>query len=331
MLTLVYGFDWEAYTDYIMPTFTRWLLHGDEKTIHQLYERTRCAREEQFTPVAIRHLLTWPRAQAFVQQLPQGSYTRREYQLICDAQSFTDVSDTYVHRHPPRLHQSSDAIRAVWGALVEQYCLSQLTLPETPILSGHTLFSSLPYEQCAGNQNDIVSLLHSAGFSTLASEISIQPLIPELAEEVDISETFTDSDPDLTTGFSLGHHPATLHLRGWLASLSVRAMVLFELLACGRRSMPFGHRPGEPYEDYVGYLTPGEVRQLAHCLHNVDAPNTALHTEQDYPRFLIPTNKDSLDLDLRFVDEILPVHANALLHSMRIATQHDLGLICRAG
>jgi len=329
MLAFVYGFDWEAYTDNIMPAFTRWLIHGDEKTIYQLYERTRCAREEQFTPMAIRHLLTWPRAQAFVQQLPQGTYMRHEYQLICDSLSFTMVSDIYVHRHPPRLHQNSDALRAIWGALVEQYCQPWLSLPDDITPTGSSSFSSSHYEQFLTThdtgQHDIISLLRSAGFGTLAREIGTQSLIPDLAEE-DHCDTVSDSEPP--SGVILGHHPATLHLRGWLATLSVRAMALFEFLACGRRSMPFGYRSGEPYEDYIGYLTPGEVQQLALCLQNVDAPKT-LYSAQGNPHAFMTTNENSPDSCL--IDEIIPAHADAFLRVVRAAAQYNLGLTCRMG
>ena len=274
MLAHIYGFNWDVYTDYIMPAFTRWLVHDDTKMISQLYERTRCAHEEQFTPEIMHHLRTWPRAQDFVRQLPQGSYTRHEYQLLCDPWSFTAVSDIYVHRHPPRLYRQSNAIRVMWGALVEQHCLPWFTLPDTD----------------------------------------------------DLSAILDEKEAELAAnGVVLGHHPATIHLRGWLATISVRAMALFELLACGRRCMPFGYRSGEPYEDSIGYLTPTEVLRLATCLRDADAPET-LRAEQDYAHFHLV--QDTYAADPRLLDEILPAHAGPFLEIVRLAAQYGVGLIC---
>ena len=275
MLARVHGFNWDVYTDYIMPAFMRWLVYNDAKMICQLYERTRCAHEEQFTPALMHHLHSWPRAQAFVQQLPQGFYTRREYQLLCDPRSFTAVSDIYIHRHPPRLYQDSNAIRVIWGALIEQHCLPWFTLPDTDDLSG-----ILDGEEAAIAANGVV----------------------------------------------LGHHPATIHLRGWLATFSIRAMALFELLACGRRCMPFGYRSGEPYEDIIGYLTPTEILYLARCLRNADPPQVP-QAEQNYTYYHL--RNDGYTPDFRMLDEILPAHADSFLQIVRLAAQHGVGLICR--
>ena len=272
MLARVHGFNWDVYTGYIMPAFTRWLVHDDTKMICQLYERTRCAQEEQFTPALMHDLRTWPRAQAFVEQLPRGSYTQREYEFLCDPRSFTAVSDIYVHRHPPRLYRHSSAIRVIWGALVKQHCLPWFTLPDT----------------------DDLSAILDGKEAALAAD-----------------------------GVALGHHPATLHLRGWLATLSVRAMALFELLACGRRCMPFGYRSGEPYEDTIGYLTPTEVLQLALCLRDVDAPEIP-QTEPDSTRL----RHSKLASDFRLLDETLPAHAGPFLEIVRLAAQYGVGLIC---
>src|SRR4051794_33424503 len=104
----VYGFDWEAYVGRIMPAFARWLVDRNETVIHQLYQQTRCAFEEQFTPSAMQMSCTWPRAKTFVQQLPRGSHANKEYQLLCSAKQFIKVSDSYVHHHPPQLYQNSD-------------------------------------------------------------------------------------------------------------------------------------------------------------------------------------------------------------------------------
>ncbi len=275
MLARVHGFNWDAYTDYIMPAFTRWLVYDDAKMICQLYEQTRCAHEEQFMPALMHHLRSWPRAQAFVQQLPQGPYTQREYKLLCDPRSFTAVSDIYVHRHPPRLYRDSNALRVIWGALVERHCLPWFNLPNTGDLS-----------------------------ATLAGK-----------------EAVLEAD-----GVVLGHHPAIIHMRGWLSSFSIRAMALFEFLACGRRCMPFGYRAGEPYEDTVGYLTPIEVLHLAECLRDADAPETP-QAEQDYAHFRMV--HDGYTTNFRLLDEILPAHAGPFLELVRLAAQYGVGLICR--
>ncbi len=275
MLARVYGFNWDVYTDTIMPAFTRWLVHEDEQMIHQLYEQTRCAGEEQFTPALMQSIRTWPRAQAFVQQLPQSSYTQREYQLLCDPESFTAMSDIYVHHHPPRLYRQSNALRVIWGALIEHHCLCCFTLPDL---------------------DDTSAIFEGQEMSLMAN------------------------------GAVLGHHPATIHLRGWLATISVRAMALFEFLACGRRCMPFGYRSGEPYEDSVGYLTPLEVLRLATCLRHSEAPEP-LSAERDYTHFRLI--QDRRITDPRLLDEVLPAHAGPFLEIVRLAAQSSIGLLCR--
>src|SRR5579871_5709800 len=113
MLVRIYGFNWNAYTKRVMPAFAHWLIDGNEQEVYKLFEQTRCAREERFTPSAVQKLLTWPRAQAFVRQLPKGFYTHREYQKLCSAEQFTALSDSYAFRHPPQLYQNSSVIRAV--------------------------------------------------------------------------------------------------------------------------------------------------------------------------------------------------------------------------
>src|SRR5690348_11801419 len=96
----VYGFDWETYTDLVMPAFAHWLVDGNETVIYQLYQQTRCAQEEHFLPSTMQLLSTWLRAKMFVQQLPRGSHTNKEYQLLCTAEQFTKLSDSYIHHHP---------------------------------------------------------------------------------------------------------------------------------------------------------------------------------------------------------------------------------------
>ncbi len=326
MMVRVYGFDWEAYTGLVMPAFAHWLVEGDETAIYQLYKQTRCAREEQFIPPAMQQTLTWTRAQAFVQQLPRGTHTRKEYQILCSAEQFSAVNDSYIHRHSPQLYQNSDALRAVWGAIIEEYCQSWFTLPK----SGERTETAQPQAtvEQAMNRGEIVALLHSAGLSELAREVSARAAeAPHLEEEP--QEDFDMEDVYVSSrGIEIGRHPTTLHIRGWLAPRSIRAMALFELLVCGRRTMPFGFRAGEPYEAYIGYLNPDEVWQLAACLRSIDPPSPA-EAEADYTRFrqgqIEPTK------EFRMLDEVQPAHATAFLTAVRIATQCGLGLLCSMG
>lgn len=123
----------------------------------------------------------------------------------------------------------------------------------------------------------------------------------------------------------LGEHPNTLHLRGWLAGISVRAMALFEYLACGRRRMPFGYEAGEPPGTYIGYLTPPEVQQLARCLQNVQPPQQAAAREDSWHSSAPSLEKQN---EYRLVDEILPSYTNEFLQAVRNAANRELGLIC---
>src|SRR5204863_10076092 len=99
-----------------------------------------------------------------------------------------------------------------------------------------------------------------------------QPTSDAGAQENEETEEAGERDE----GIFIGRQPAPLHLRGWLARHSVRAMALFELLACERRALPFGHQPGDPYGSYSGYLTPEETTQLADCLHAIELPTSAV-------------------------------------------------------
>jgi hypothetical protein len=275
MAVHLYGLDWEAYGGLVMPAFARWLLHGTETPVYELYQQTRCAREEQYIPAVMRTLCTWPRAESFVRQLPRSGQICAEYRVLCCAEEFTRLNDRYMHQHIPQLYPVSDALRAVWGAIVEKHCQSCLTVPDG---------------------------------------------------EAESNSIHMDKDEHETSGqgVSLGSHPAPLHLRGWLAARSVRAMALFELLACGRRCMPFGSRAGEPYESYIGYLTPIEVKHMADCLcHETRCP-TSEEAEADYTRFRLATTQD-----FRMIDEVLPVYAAVLLQVVRMAARDGSGLICR--
>ncbi len=264
MIVRVHGFSWLAYGQQVMPALACWLLSQDEHLIYQLYQQTRCAREEQCMPPPLRSLSTWSRALSFVQQLPLNAHARSEYEHLCSPERFTTTSDRYVYRHPPQLIQSSEALRTLWGALIETYCL--------------------PW-----------------------------PL--------------AETNADEPTGVVIGRLPTTLHIRGWLATISVRAMSLFELLACERRCMPFGCQPGTPFSSFAGYLTPDEVQHLAFCLRDVQPPNQALAV-LDYQRFRQQINDHTT---FRMIDEVLPLHADAFISAVHLAAQQGIGLICSIG
>jgi hypothetical protein len=281
MIIRLYGFDWIVYKERIMPALAAWLVDGDVEQAHQLFLHTRCSQEEQAMPAPLRLQATWPRSQTFVQRLPRSPHMLQEYALLCSAEQFTSVSDRYAHQHTPQLQQQAEALRTVWGALIETYCL--------------------PWSHQDEDEPEIVQLL------TREAQI-LQQKIPE---EVII-----------------GRLPMTLHLRGWLASISIRAMALFEFLACGRRSMPFGYQPGYPFGSYVGYLTPDEVRQIALCLHHIDAPDQ-VEAEADQIRFqALQTHK--LDT-FHLIDEVLPTHAAPFLKATQLAAYQGWGLICSIG
>ncbi|BCL80305.1 hypothetical protein ccbrp13_27700 [Ktedonobacteria bacterium brp13] len=327
MLVRIHGFDWETYNKQVMPSFSRWLIERDDSQVAQLYEQTRCARDEEFLPPSIHALRTWSRAQAFVQQLPQGAHAAREYRLLCTAETFTEFSDRYIHHHPPQLYHNADALRAVWGAIVEEYCQAWLIPPcehSGTGSDGYIVQTSSGGEQRM-NRGEMVSLLRSAGLDELAGEISTQvPLRISLEEELDDDEE-SDETPLPLQGVEIGHQPETLHLRGWLGTHSIRALAIFELLACSRRSMPFGYHAGEPYESYIGYLTPDEAWQLAQCIKHITAPDIekAQADVLSYRRQHM-TGGDTA----RMIDEVLPAYADAFLKVVRMASQYGLGLLC---
>ena len=356
MIVRVHGFDWVAYSERVMPAFANWLIDNDESSVYQLYELTRCARNEQFVPDAVKHLCTWPRAQAFVNQLPRGPQARREYQRLCAAELFTLLSDNYMRQFPPRLYQNSEALRAVWGAVVEQFCLPwfQLSDPkdeqDAPQHTTDAPASTEIADEIETSSDELIALLHSVGLDELAQQVNAQaskqieekieqiiPIVqpPSLLNDTDEDDEDEDDirpdeedEEEGVPGLSLGRHPATLHLRGWLATSSVRAMALFEFLACGRRCMPFGYRAGEPFEATIGYLTPDEVWQLALCLSEVQPPD-ADKAKADYQNF-----RDQLSDDwdeFRLVDEVLPAYAATFLQAVHNAAHQGLGLICSVG
>ncbi|HLL80590.1 MAG TPA: hypothetical protein VFA41_15365 [Ktedonobacteraceae bacterium] len=349
MVIQVHGFDWETYEERVMPAFAQWLIEGDSTFAQQLFEVTRCAEEERYLPDPMQRLRVWPRARAFVETLPRGPYSRREYQKLCSAGHFTALSDRYVYKHAPQLYQNSDALRAVWGAIVETFCLPWAQSPGQLAheLAQEETTSTLNEQEV---RNELVALLEQVGLKELAQEVNEQQTHverntwqPDIDDEtasdkeahtgrpevLKSSESFEEDEdesfPGAAQGVSIGHHPNTLHIRGWLAGISVRAMVFFEYLACGRRCMPFGYDAGEPFGMFIGYLTPDEVRQMASCLQDVTPPEE-LDAVEDYLnyRYQSPGTPESL----RLIDEVLPSHAPELVKAIRLAARQGLGLIC---
>ncbi len=139
-------------------------------------------------------------------------------------------------------------------------------------------------------------------------------------EEPDVYADEEQGDEVKPRGVILGQQGNVLHLRGWLASVSVRAMALFEYLVCGRRYMPFGYEAGEPFGGYIGYLTPSEVWQLSICLRNVKPPSQ-LEAQADELRFR------EQEMPERLIDEVLPTNAGMFLDFLQGAALQGLGLI----
>jgi len=369
MVIQVHGFDWGAYAEHVMPAFEQWLVQRDEIAIYQLFKETRCAREEAFIPAALQRARIWPRAKAFAETLPLGPYSRREYQKLCSAEQFTAVSDRYMYRHSPQLYQNPEPIRAVWGALIETYCLPwsqdeyrQPAAPEAQAAEDEEtpLFASAQVER-----SEVLALLREAGLGDLAREMSeqarlstehlreergdsgpdTQPLASrraswptdemdfsvmealddDLLEEDEEDEGIEEYTRPMPGGIALGAHPNVLQLRGWLAGLSVRALALFEYLTCGRRTMPFGYEPSEPYGVFIGYLTPDEVWRLGTCLRGVQDPDQS-EAEADYLRFRY--QHPGVPESYRLVDEVLPSHATEFHQAIDQAAAQGLGLIC---
>jgi hypothetical protein len=345
MIVRLHGFDWKAYAGRVMPALADWLVNGNETDVHQLYEQTRRAQEERLLPQLIGQSRTWKRAQGFVGQLPKSEHTRHEYELLCSAQEFTALSDRYMHRHPPQLHQQSEALRILWAALVEDYCLLRFTAanPENALTSeSATALQETTPPESEMTRDELVTLLHEANLQELAQEISVAAGAPSEQASSAISEVepqvFSTSQEeesiyiawlsnDNTTHehIGIGRLPTTLHLRGWLAAHSIRAMALFELLACERRAMPFGYLAGEQFGAFVGYLTPDELRQLAACLRDLPLPDPQ-EAHSDYQLFLQQRHRV-----FRMIDEVLPAEAEAFSEAVHIAAMYGWGLICSIG
>lgn len=351
----VHNFDWEVYSENIMPAFEQWLVKGDETAVQDLFAQTRCALEEQFLPSLIRKLSIWPRACSFIASLPRGPHSLREYHQICSARQFTNLSDRYLHHHAPRLYQESDALRTIWGALVEEYCISWYPSIEEEESAG----SKPSRPPAAGDemiQSELLQLLQSAGLDSIAKQVH-QPgihveriewdstpynfLVGELAEESSHNEQHPDKlaaadfaeeeEIDFSQakqpkeGIVLGNQTDLLQLRGWLAGISLRVLVLFELLAFGRRCMPFGYNLGEPFGAYIGYLTPDEVCLLERGLQNVEPPRPQrMRRAYQKSREAEGTRPEPY----RFVDEISPAYAGEFLNVVRISAYQKRGLIC---
>ena len=340
-----------------MPAFEEWLIEGDENAAQQLFEQTRCAFEERFLPETVQRLRVWPRARAFAKTLPRGPYSRREYHKLCSAEHFTALSDRYLYRHAPQLYQQSDALRSAWGAIVETFCLpwakpGQQATSVSPG-QGQAAAPKQHTEEDDLAHSEVISFLQMAGLNELAQSYSSQlaqlealtqtqagpveaeePVAPPDDEQTAAETETTNSEEEeeeemeiivAARGISIGDAPNLLHMRGWLAGISVRAMALFEFLACGRRSMPFGFEAGEPFGAFAGYLTPDEVALLATSLAGVLAPDD-LDAEEDHITFRY--QHYALPAFFRLVDEVLPTHAARLLEAIQKAAAEGYGLIC---
>jgi hypothetical protein len=322
MRVSIHGFDWRVYNEHIMPAFARWLIEDDDRALYKLYTHTRQFHEDAHLPDAMRASRTWPRGQAFVHTLPRGPLARQEYQLLCTPAQFTPFSDTYIYHHPPQISPQSSALRSIWGALVETYCQSSLQ-PLTLHQSENTTPLSFADELITEPPSPLHALFEEAGLRELAEAIA-----QSATTTLPVDEACTTEDADLTEealSITLGPHPASLHMRGWLARHSLRAMVLFELLACGRRVLPFGTQAEEPFENYSGYLTPSEVHQLAAALASLSAPDPSF-IEDDHAYFR--QQQDKPTAPIQFVDELLPRQADAFLQLIQSCANYGLGLLC---
>ncbi len=238
----------------------------------------------------------------------------------------------------------SEALRSVWGAIVEQFCLpwfhlsSSQTEEEDPSLEPQAqALTTRADDALETDRNELISLLHSAGLDTLIQHVSKDvtsekhDIIEQLASHIQDKEVIPlddDDTGDAPRGIIIGRQPMTLHMRGWLSTISIRTMVLFEFLACGRRAMPFGYHAGEPFEGYIGYLTPDEIWQMALLLGDIEPPDPT-QAQEDARNF-----HDTLSVEwdeFRLIDEILPQHATELLQAIHNAAHQGLGLICSIG
>lgn len=333
----VHGFEWAIYAEQVMPAFERWLVSREEGAAYHLFKQTRCAREEEYLPAPMRRLRTWTRARDFVDSLPRGPHSRKEYAKLCSAEQFTSFSDRYLHSYIPQLYKSVPALRSVWGAIIEHYCIIQFADVSTPV--GLAQAHLLEVESEQATRGEMIALLQDAGLDEMAAAFAGEGYAEH--EQISDEENDADSDDDSAeddpyaeeeqsrgpAGILIGQHPNTLRLRGWLASFSVRAMALFELLVCGRRRMPFGYDANDPYGAFHGYLTPGETWQFATSLLHAH-PCSQAQAENDYRQFCVEQISNERPT-ARLIDEVLPEHARSLLYTARHAAAQGLGLICR--
>src|SRR5579864_8972729 len=252
MAVQLHAFNWEVYTERVMPAFEEWLIEGDEAAVQRLFEETRCAFEERFLPETVQRLRVWPRARAFAQTLPRGPYSRREYHKLCSAEHFTALSDRYLYKHAPQLYQKSDALRSVWGAIVESYCLPWQTSQGVEERATTDADDAELSSEDRITRSELLSLLEEAGLSELAQEIeepskNVEHFAWEVSERgangaTEVSEVSAASDvahaqhsvePTNTPasvnvnideevetivaaqGIRIGHQLNLLHLRGW--------------------------------------------------------------------------------------------------------------------
>src|SRR5258708_15438588 len=160
MIIRVHGFDWEIYAERVMPAFASWLIDRDETAIHKLFKRTGCARKESCLPKPMQRLCVWPRAKTFVDALPRGPHSRREYAKLCSAEQFTILSDQYLHNYTPHLYQDSSALRCISGSIIEEYCLPWCHAPPDGMMEEQTITAREAIEQEI--RGDLASLLNSA-------------------------------------------------------------------------------------------------------------------------------------------------------------------------
>lgn len=319
----LHGFDWAVYAEQVMPAFERWLIDKNESDVLALYAKTRCAAEEEYLPKPMQRIRTWLRAKEFIDGLPRGPHSRVEYARLCSAEQFTSFSDRFLNQYTPQLYQQSPTLRTVWGALIETNCLIQLYTENKQ--------TDVEGESEEATRGEVIALLHAVGLDDVTREefdeqaIAAAAIGKTSANANDIDPYANDGMGSKPAGILLGQQANMLRLRGWLATVSLRAMALFELLACGRRRMPFGYDANDPYGAYYGYLTPIETWQLALALHDAH-PYSQAQAERDYQLFC--TERITvLHPAARLLDEVLPEHTRELLRCVRRAAMLGLGLI----
>src|SRR5712692_8040755 len=226
MVVQVHGFDWEVYEKRVMPAFARWLIENHEIDVSRLFEQTRCALEERFLPAPMQQLRVWPRASTFVNSLPRGPHSRKEYSKLCNVAQFTALSDRYLHNHAPHLYQDAGALRTVWGAIIEEYCLPWIQ-PASEPLNTEQLATASEIEADESEQperGELVSLLFAAGLTELAQEVSEQSTAiergdPETEGSVGSVGTAMTSMP-VETGEADDDHPGGSRRKNVRASVA---------------------------------------------------------------------------------------------------------------